>query len=83
MVTFFFFLLPDHLFFFVLFVDVNLSRAVVGDIHGQFYDLLNILNLIGDPCVSRDNKYLFLGDYVDRGFLLFLFLLCLSCFTFW
>nr|CUU98567.1 hypothetical transcript [Hymenolepis microstoma] len=46
-----------------LFLEVQSPAYVMGDIHGQFYDLLRIFRQIG----HTDDRFIFLGDYVDRG----------------
>jgi len=63
-------------------IDIELepdcSISVCGDTHGQYYDLLNLFSINGNP--SETNPYVFNGDFVDRGSWSTEVLLTLLCF---
>lgn len=45
-------------------IHVSAPVYVVGDLHGNLRDLLRIFSLTSSPALS---KFIFLGDYIDRG----------------
>lgn len=42
----------------------NFPCAIVGDLHGNIFDLVRIISKYGYPLTT---EYIFLGDYIDRG----------------
>jgi len=43
-------------------LQLSAPVVIVGDLHGQYYDLLQVMSK-----QPLDTQYIFLGDYVDRG----------------
>eukprot|EP00477_Mikrocytos_mackini_P001772 GAHX01001914.1.p1 GENE.GAHX01001914.1~~GAHX01001914.1.p1 ORF type:complete len:369 (-),score=64.98 GAHX01001914.1:35-1114(-) len=59
-------------------IELQSPITICGDTHGQLFDLFEIFRICGEP---PETSYLFMGDYVDRGYHsveTFTLLLCLK-----
>ena len=48
-------------------IKIKEPVIIVGDIHGQFYDMIHMFEKVVDSRNLPKSNMLFLGDYVDRG----------------
>lgn len=48
-------------------LKVDGDVVIIGDIHGQFMDMMGMFHKLKRQTAVSNTKYLFLGDYVDRG----------------
>jgi len=53
----------------ILYLESNVLELpsptiICGDVHGQLYDVFQLFDAAGSP---KENRFLFMGDYVDRG----------------
>jgi serine/threonine-protein phosphatase PP1 catalytic subunit len=46
-------------------LDLEAPIKIFGDVHGQYFDLFRLFDIAGYP--GSNQKFLFIGDYVDRG----------------
>ena len=46
-------------------LDLEAPIKIFGDVHGQYFDLFRLFDIAGYP--GGNQKFLFIGDYVDRG----------------
>lgn len=62
-------------------LELSSPITICGDIHGQLYDLFELFDKATEGRGIGDQKFLFMGDYVDRGFFsveTFAYLCCLK-----